>query len=451
VSTQAPPAGPFSYSHEALRELAARVLDLARQGGASAAETEVSEGGGLSVGVRHGEVETIEHNRDKGVGVTVYLGQRRGHAATSDFSADALARTVEKALSIARFTAEDPCAGLADADLLAVSPPELDLHHPWGIGVEQARELARACEAAALDADARITNSEGASLSSQASQFVYANSLGFCAGYPSSRQSLSCAVIAEEGDSMQRDHWYTTARAASDLDDPLAVGRRAGERAARRLNGRRLSTRQCPVLFEAPIATGLIASFVSAVSGGHLYRRSSFLLDSLGTRLFPEFFQLLERPFLPRGLSSAPFDSEGVATRDRDVVRDGVLQGYFLGSYSARKLGLRSTGNAGGNHNLIVPPTGEDFAALLKKMDTGLLVTELLGHGLNMVTGDYSRGAAGFWVENGEIVHPVEEVTVAGNLRDMFLGIVALGTDVETRGSRRVGSILVERMTVAGD
>ncbi|MBM4181009.1 MAG: metalloprotease PmbA [Betaproteobacteria bacterium] len=446
-----PPASPFSYSHETLRELAARVLDLARQGGASAAETEVSEGGGLTVGVRHGEVETIEHNRDKGVGVTVYLGQRRGHASTSDFSADALARTVDKALSIARFTAEDACAGLADADLLAVSPPELDLHHPWGVGVEEARELARACEAAALETDARITNSEGASLSSQASHFVYANSLGFCAGYPSSRQSLSCAVIAEEGDSMQRDYWYTTARAASDLDDPLAVGRRAGERAARRLNGRRLSTRQCPVLFEAPIATGLIASFVSAVSGGHLYRKSSFLLDSLGTRVFPDFFQLLERPFLPRGLSSSPFDSEGVATRDRDVVRDGVLQGYFLGSYSARKLGLRSTGNAGGNHNLIVPPTGEDFAALLKKMDTGLLVTELLGHGLNMVTGDYSRGAAGFWVENGEIVHPVEEVTVAGNLRDMFLGIVALGTDVETRGSRRVGSILVERMTVAGD
>jgi len=451
VPTQIPPASPFSYSHETLRELAARVLDLARQGGASAAETEVSEGGGLTVGVRHGEVETIEHNRDKGVGVTVYLGQRRGHASTSDFSADALARTVDKALSIARFTAEDACAGLADADLLAVSPPELDLHHPWGVGVEEARELARACEAAALETDARITNSEGASLSSQASHFVYANSLGFCAGYPSSRQSLSCAVIAEEGDSMQRDYWYTTARAASDLDDPLAVGRRAGERAARRLNGRRLSTRQCPVLFEAPIATGLIASFVSAVSGGHLYRKSSFLLDSLGTRVFPDFFQLLERPFLPRGLSSSPFDSEGVATRDRDVVRDGVLQGYFLGSYSARKLGLRSTGNAGGNHNLIVPPTGEDFAALLKKMDTGLLVTELLGHGLNMVTGDYSRGAAGFWVENGEIVHPVEEVTVAGNLRDMFLGIVALGTDVETRGSRRVGSILVERMTVAGD
>lgn len=442
---------PFSYSAESLRQLAARALDLARAGGATAAEAEASEGSGLTLGVRHGEVETIEHNRDKGVGVTVYLGHRRGHASTSDFSPDALARTVDKALSIARYTAEDDCAGLADADLLARDVSDLDLYHPWSVGMEAAMDLARACEAAALEVDARITNSEGASLSSQASHFIYANSLGFSGGYPSSRQSLSCAVIAEEDGAMQRDYWYTTARAAGDMDTPESVGRRAGERTVRRLNGRKLSTRQCPVLFEAPIATGLIASFVSAVSGGHLYRKSSFLLDSLGTQLFPAFFQLQERPFLARGLSSAPFDSEGVATRDRDVVRDGVLQGYFLGSYSARKLGMKSTGNAGGNHNLIVPPTGEDFAALLRRMDTGLLVTELLGHGLNMVTGDYSRGAAGFWVENGEIAYPVEEITVAGNLRDMFRGIVALGTDVETRGSRRVGSILIERMTVAGD
>ena len=444
-------ANPFSYSAEALRQLAARALDLARAGGATAAEAEASEGSGLTVGVRHGEVETIEHNRDKGIGVTVYLGHRRGHASTSDFSPDALARTVDKALSIARYTAEDDCAGLADADLLARAVPDLDLYHPWDVGMEAALDLARACEASALEVDARITNSEGASLSSQASHFIYANSLGFSGGYPSGRQSLSCAVIAEEDGAMQRDYWYTTARAAGDMDTPENVGRRAGERTVRRLNGRKLSTRQCPVLFEAPIATGLIASFVSAVSGGHLYRKSSFLLDSLGTQLFPGFFQLQERPFLARGLSSAPFDSEGVATRDREVVRDGVVQGYFLGSYSARKLGMKSTGNAGGNHNLIVPPTGEDFAALLRKMDSGLLVTELLGHGLNMVTGDYSRGAAGFWVENGEIAYPVEEITVAGNLRDMFRGIVALGTDVETRGSRRVGSILIERMTVAGD
>ena len=451
MSSSSNPSNPFSYSPESLRGLAAQALDLATRAGATAAEAEVSEGSGLTVGVRNGELETIEHNRDKGIGITVYLGQRRGHASTSDFSGDALARAVEKAISIARYTAEDDCAGLADPDLLAKDIPDLDLFHPWGVSVEDAMELARACEASALAVDPRITNSEGGSLSSQASHFIYANTLGFSGGYPSSRQSLSCAVIAEEDGAMQRDYWYTTARAATDMDAPDGVGRRAGERTVRRLNGRKLSTRQCPVLFEAPIATGLIASFVSAVSGGHLYRKSSFLLDSLGQQLFPDFFQLQERPFLPRGLSSSPFDSEGVATRDRDVVKDGVLQGYFLGSYSARKLGMRSTGNAGGNHNLIVPPTGEDFPALLKKMDTGLLVTELLGHGLNMVTGDYSRGAAGFWVENGVIAYPVEEITVAGNLRDMFKGIVALGTDVETRGSRRVGSVLIDRMTVAGD
>jgi len=448
---------PFSYSRSTLQGLAAQVLDLAKAGGATAAEAEVSEGSGLSLSVRHGEIETIEHNRDKGIGISVYLGQRRGHASTSDFSADALARTVEKALSIARFTAEDACAGLAEPDLLARTEalqtliPQLDLYHPWNIDVEQAAELARECEAAALNVDPRISNSEGGSLSSQVSQFIYANSLGFSGGYPTTRQSLSCAVIAEENEAMQRDYWYTTARAAADLDSAVSVGARAGARSVRRLNGRKLSTRQCPVLFEAPIATGLIASFVSAVSGGHLYRKSSFLLDSLGSQIFPAFVQIQERPFIPRGLASSPFDSEGVALSDRDVVKDGVVQGYFLGSYSARKLGMHSTGNAGGNHNLIVPSTGEDFAALLNKMGNGLLVTELLGHGLNMVTGDYSRGAAGFWVENGEIAYPVEEITIAGNLRDMFQGIAAIGTDIETRGSRRVGSILIGQMTVAGD
>ncbi|MCU0840685.1 MAG: metalloprotease PmbA [Thiobacillaceae bacterium] len=441
----------FSSSGAALRDLAARVLELAQAGGASAAETEVSEGFGQTVTVRKGEVETIEYNKDKGVGVTVYLGQRRGHASTSDFSADALGRTVEKALAIARYTAEDDCAGLADPALLAGEVPDLDLYHPWDLPVEHAIELARACEAAALAVDARINNSEGGTTSTQESQFVYANTLGFMGGYPTSRHSVSCAVIAEENGAMQRDYWYDTARAAGDMAAAEVIGRRAGERTVRRLNARRLGTRQCPVLFEAPIASGLIASFVSAVSGGHLYRKSSFLLDSLGSRVFPEFVQIQERPFLPRGLASAAFDNEGVATRDRDVVKDGVLQGYFLGSYSARKLKMRSTGNAGGNHNLIVPATGEDFAALLRRMGSGLLVTELLGHGLNMVTGDYSRGAAGFWVENGEIVHPVEEVTVAGNLKDMFLGIQAIGSDVEARGSRRVGSILIERMTVAGE
>lgn len=441
----------FSFTQETLRGLAARVLELARAGGATAAETEVSEGFGQNVSVRKGEVETLEHNKDKGVSLTVYIGQRRGHASTSDFSEDALRRTVDKALVIARYTAEDDCAGLADAELLARETPDLDLYHPWDLTVEEAIELARACEVAAFAVDARISNSEGATVSVQESQFVYANSLGFMAGYPSSRHSISCAVIAEAGGAMQRDYWYDTARAASDMAAADAVGRRAGERAVRRLNARKLGTRQCPVLFEAPVASGLIASFVSAVSGGHLYRKSSFLLDSLGTRVFPEFVQIQERPFLPRGLASAAFDHEGVATHDRDVVKDGVVQGYFLGSYSARKLGMKSTGNAGGNHNLIVPSTGEDLDGLLRKMGSGLLLTELLGHGINMVTGDYSRGAAGFWVEDGAIAYPVEEITVAGNLKEMFLGIQAIGRDVEVRGSRRVGSILIDRMTVAGE
>lgn len=441
----------FSYSDSQLRDLAGKVLELARAGGGTAAEVEVSEGFGQSVNVRKGEVETIEFNKDKGVGVTVYLGQRRGHASTSDFSLDALGRTVDKALAIARFTAEDDCAGLADADLLAKDVPSLDLHHPWEITVEQAADLARSCESAALAVDPRITNSEGAGVSVQESQFVYANSLGFMGGYPASRHSLSCSVIAEDDSGMQRDYWYTTARDAADMASAESVGLRTGERTVRRLNARKLETRQCPVLFEAPVATGLIASFVSAVSGGHLYRKSSFLLDSLGQQVFPSFMQIQERPFIAKGLASSPFDSEGVAVHDRDVIKDGVVQGYFLSTYSARKLGMKSTGNAGGNHNLIVPSTGESFEELLKKMGTGLLVTELLGHGLNMVTGDYSRGVAGFWVENGVLAYPVEEITVAGNLKDMFMAIQAIGTDVEVRGSRRVGSILIERMTVAGN
>lgn len=445
----------FSYPETRLRDLAAQVLELARTAGASASEVEVSEGFGQSVNVRRGEIETIEFNKDKGIGVTVYLGQRpgtrRGHASTSDFSTDALSRAVDKAMAIARYTAEDECAGLADNDLLATEFPNLDLHYPWAINVDQAAELARGCESAALSADPRINNSEGASVSVQESQFVYANSFGFMGGYPASRHSVSCAVIAEDDIGMQRDYWYTTARAAADLDSADVVGRRAGERTVRRLGARKLDTRQCPILFEAPVATGLIASFVSAISGGHLYRKSSFLLDSLGKQVFPEFFQLQERPFLLKGLSSAPFDSEGVATHDREVVRNGVVEGYFLSSYSARKLGMLSTGNAGGNHNLIVPSTGDSFEDLLKRMGSGLLVTELLGHGLNMVTGDYSRGVAGMWVEDGQLAYPVEEITVAGNLRDMFMGIQAIGTDVEVRGSRQVGSILIDRMTVAGN
>jgi len=451
VSETTNAAHAFSYNDARLRAVATQVLELAGKAGATAADVEVSEGFGQTVGVRKGEVETIEFNKDKGVGVTVYLGQRRGHASTSDFSDDALARTVDKALAIARYTAEDDCAGLPDPERLARDVPDLKLHHPWAIGVDEAVAIARDCESAALAVDARINNSEGASVSTQESQFIYANSLGFMGGYPTSRQSVSCAVIAEEDGAMQRDYWYTTARSAVDLDPVAAVGRRAGERTVRRLNARKLDTRQCPVLFEAPVATGIIASYVSAVSGGHLYRKSSFLLDSLGSQVFPSFVQIRERPFLAKGLASSPFDSEGVATRDRDAVKDGVVEGYFLSTYSARKLGMVTTGNAGGNHNLIVPSTGESFEELLRKMGTGLLVTEMLGHGTNMVTGDYSRGAAGFWVENGIIAYPVEEITIAGNLKDMFRGIVALGTDVEVRGSRQVGSVLIDNMTVAGN
>jgi len=441
----------FSYTAPALRDLAQQVLAQARLAGATSAEVEISEGSGQAVTVRHGEIETIEHNRDKAVTVTAYVGQRRGHAATSDFSPAALHQTVAKAVAIARFTAEDAFSGLADTDRLATQFPNLDLFHPWALEVAVAVDMARACEAAALAVDRRIGNTEGATVSQQQAQFIYANSNGFCAGYPTSRHSISCSVIAEVDGAMQRDHWYTSARAAGDLDPAESVGQRAGERAVRRLGARRLPTQSCPVIFEAPIATGLIASFVAAVSGGNLYRKSSFLQDSLGTQVFPTFLQIEERPFLLRGLASSPFDGEGVAVRDRAVVQDGCVEGYFLGSYSARKLGMQSTGNAGGNHNLIVSSTGEDFAALLARMGTGLLITELLGHGVNMVTGDYSRGAAGFWVEGGEIAYPVEEITVAGNLRTMFAGIAAIGSDMETRGSRRVGSILLDAMRVAGD
>jgi PmbA protein len=441
----------FSHSFDQLRQIAHDVLEHAKSKGASAAETEVSEAFGQSVTVRQGAVETIEYNRDKGVGVTVYIDHRRGHASTSDFTPKAVRETVEAALSIARFTASDDAAGLADEALLARGTADLDLYYPWSLPVESAIELARECEAAALAVDARITNSEGASLSTQQSHFAYGNTLGFLSGYPSSRHTVMCSVIAGEGDSMQRDDWYAQARAAGDLDDVRVVGRQAGERCVRRLGARRLATMQVPVLFEAPIASSLLGHFVGAVSGGSLYRKASFLLDSLGQTVFSPLVRIRDLPDLKRGLASSPFDDEGVATRRRDIVEQGVLHGYFLGSYSARKLGMVSTGNAGGNHNLLVDSTGEGFSALLKKMGRGLLVTELLGMGVNQVTGDYSRGAAGFWIENGEIAYPVQEITIAGNLKDMFRGIGAIGTDVVVRGSRQCGSILIEDMTVAGE
>jgi PmbA protein len=439
----------FPVSTAALERVAAAVLDVARAGGATSAETEVSQAVGQGVSVRKGEVETISYNRDKGVGVTVYVGTRRGHASTADFSDDAIRATVDKALAIARYTAEDPCAGLADPALLAHTWPDLDLYHPWDLAVDDAIELGRATEAAALAVDPRITNTEGASVSRGESEFVYANSAGFCGGYRSSRHSIDCAVIGEADGTMQRDYWYTTARAPDDLLAPVDVGRIAGERTVRRLGARQLGTLECPVLFEASEAGDLIGAFVHAVSGGSLYRKSSFLLDSLGKPVFAPHVNIREEPHLPRARGSAPFDNEGVKTKPRDVVANGVLQGYFLGSYSARKLGLASTANAGGAHNLVIAGT-DDLAALMRRMGRGLFVTEQLGQGVNAVTGDYSRGAAGFWIEDGAIAYPVEEITIAGNLKDMFANIVALGTDIEQRGSRHVGSVLIERMTIAG-
>lgn len=450
-SVSASPSSRFGNRLDDLKELAQDVLTHARKKGASACEVDVSEGFGQSVAVRCGEVETIEYNRDKGIGVTVYVGQQKGYASTSDFSARALRETVEAALNIARFTAADACAGLPDAKLLAKRSADLDLYHPWLLTVDGAIELARRCEQAAFDVSPLVSNSEGASVSMQEGQFVSANSLGFMGGYPTSRHYLSCSVIAGKDDAMQRDDWYSTARDARLIASPEAIGDYAARRALSRLGARKIATCEVPVLFEAPLAASLIGSFVHAASGGSLYRKSSFLLDSLGKRVFSKKIQISERPHLPGGLASSPFDSDGVATRDREVVADGVLQGYFLSAYTARKLGMQSTGNAGGCHNLIVKPGKRDLRGLLKKMGRGLLVTELLGHGINYVNGDYSRGAAGYWVENGEVVHPVEEITIAGNLRDMFRNIAAVGNDVLVRGSKQVGSILVERMKVAGD
>lgn len=435
---------------DTLQQLAADIVSYARKHGASACATEVSEGFGQTVTVRQGAVETIEYNRDKGMSVSVYLGQRRGNASTSDFSRKAVQDTVDAALNIARYTAEDDCAGLPDADQLATEFPDLDLYHPWKLDVEQAIALASECEQAAFRTDKRINNSEGATVNINEGCFIQANSLGFIGGYPSSRHSVSCSVLAGKGDGMQRDYWYGSARDAREILKVEEIGRIAAERTVRRLKARKLDTMQCPVLFEAPIAGGLFGHFVGAVSGGSLYRKSSFLLDQLDKPVFSKNIRIDDVPDIRRGLASSAFDDEGVRTRRRAIVEDGVLRGYFLGSYSARKLGMQTTGNAGGTHNLIIKPGELDFNGLLRQMQRGLLVTELLGHGVNPVTGDYSRGAAGFWVEHGEIQYPVEEITIAGNLKDMYQHIAAVGNDVLVQGSRQCGSVLIENMMVAG-
>ena len=445
----------FTCEPARLRELAHSVLEQARRAGAAGCECDVSETYGLSVTVRKGRPDTVEHNRDRTLGVSVYWGERprarRGHASTSDFSPAAVRQTVQAAVAIARHTAEDDCAGLPDADMLAHDTPDLDLFHPWRLSTEEAIDLAKRCEAAAFAVSRKISNSEGATVSAQQSQFASANSLGFTGGYPGSRHYLSCSVIAEDKGLMQRDDWYSAARAPGSLADPVLLGRYAAQRALARLGARKIPTGKAAVLFEAPVALQLIGHFVSAVNGGNLYRKTSFLVDSLQRPVFSPLVHIEERPRLPQGMASTPFDDEGVTTRDRTIVRAGVLEGYFLGSYSARKLGMKSTGNAGGHHNLFVRSEGPDFAGMLKHMQKGLLVTELMGQGVNLVTGDYSRGASGYWVEGGEIRFPVEEITIAGNLRQMFNGIAAIGSDVMSRNGRSCGSILVDGMTIAGD
>ena len=447
----------FSYSRDTFEELVDAALAHAKKLGATDAGAEASEGCGLSVSVRKGELENVERNRDKSLGVTVYLGQRRGNASTSDFSRAAIEQTVQAAYDIARFTAEDPVAGLPDAaDIVHHDEAgrELDLFHPWTIASEEAAQIARLTEAAAFKTDKRITNSEGAAVSAQQSHFFSAHTRGFRGGYASSRHSISVSPIAGKGDGMQRDYWYSSHRHPEDLALPAAIGRYAAERALSRLKARKISTREVPVLFESPLAAGLLGALVQALSGGALYRKSSFLLDSLGTQVLPSHIDVLEDPFLLRGKGSSPFDEEGVRVQARSVIASGRVEGYFLSSYSARKLGMKTTGNAGGSHNLILSSSqtrpGDDLDAMLQKLGTGLFVTELMGQGVNYVTGDYSRGASGYWVEKGRIAYPVHEITIAGNMKDMLLGITAVGADAYNYGAKTVGSILINKMKVAG-
>ncbi|MEA3394502.1 MAG: metalloprotease PmbA [Pseudomonadota bacterium] len=447
----------FSYSRAFFEDLVDTALAHAKKLGATDAGAEASEGCGLSVSVRKGELENVERNRDKSLGVTVYVGNRRGNASTSDFSRAAIEQTVQAAYDIARFTAEDPVAGLPEEqDIVSPSAASknLDLFHPWAINSAQAAELARVTEEAALKTDRRITNSEGAAVSAQQSHFFSAHTHGFRGGYASSRHSISVSPIAGKGDDMQRDYWYSSQRHPDDLASPQAIGRYAAERALSRLKARKISTREVPVLFESPLAAGLLGALVQALSGGALYRKSSFLLDSLGKPVLPKHIDILEDPFVLRGKGSSPFDEEGVRVKARSVVEAGRVQGYFLSSYSARKLGMKTTGNAGGSHNLTLTSrltqAGDNLDAMLEKLGTGLFVTELMGQGVNYVTGDYSRGASGFWVEKGRIAYPVHEITIAGNMKDMLKGIQAVGADAYNYGAKTVGSILLSKMKVAG-
>jgi PmbA protein len=444
-------------SPDSLQQMVADALAQARAGGATGAEAAASDDSGLSVTVRLGEVETLEFQHDRGLGLTVYLGQRRGSASTADLAPGSIRTTVEAALAIARHTAEDPAAGLPDAALLYSSASaadldrSLDLWHPWPIEPDEAIAIATRCEAAARGHDPRIHNSEGATLQTHAGTRVLGNSLGFMGVQRGTRHSLSCSVLARDAAGMQRDYWYDTARAPGDLDSPEAIGVEAARRTVRRLGGRRVATCSAPVLFAPEAARSLIGHALGALKGPAQYRRASFLLGAAGERVFPEWFQLDEQPLLPRALGSAAFDAEGVATRERALIADGVIGGYLLDSYSARKLGLASTGHAGGVHNARVSAHGGSQPELLRRMGRGLLVTELMGQGVNAVTGDYSRGAAGFWIEDGAPAHAVDEVTIAGNLRDVYRGLVAVGDDEDRRGGLRIGSVLTEALRIAGE
>src|SRR5262245_3650780 len=436
-----------------LKAVVELALGEAKRRGATQAEVGASQNRGLSATVRLGEVDTVEYQRDRSVSVTVYFGKRKGSASTADLSAKAVRDTVEKAATIARYTAEDPCAGLADPEELAQDIPDLELEHPWSITPDEAVALARQCEAAGMAVDSRITNSEGATVGTNQDVRVYGNTHGFLAGFGSTSHSISCVLLAQEGEDMQRDYWFSSVRDAADLQNYEAIGRKAGERALSRLGGRRISTRKAPVMFAAELARGFFGHFVAAIRGSAQYRKSSFLLGAAGQQVLPAFLNIDERPHIHKALASSPFDDEGVATRDRALVHGGVLDGYVLGSYSARKLGLKTTGNAGGVHNLIVSAPGQaySFEELLPKLGTGLLVTELMGQGVNGVTGDYSRGASGFWVERGTLAYPVHEITIAGNLKQMYRDIAGIGSDVDLRGAIRTGSILLSEMTIAGE
>lgn len=435
-----------------LEQIASRMLEEASSAGATSAETSISVTGGFSVNVRLGEVETVEYQRDRGLTLTAYIGQCRGSASTADFSHEALRETAEKAVSIAKFTSPDEASGLADAKRMATDLPDLSLSHPWGIDTDQAIEMAVQCEQAARGFDSRIRNSEGAAVNTYLSSRMYGNSHGFVGGFQTSSHGLSCSVLAsEDTQQMERDYWYSSMRDAKDLEAAVSVGEEAARRAVARLGARKLTTRNAKVLYPPHIARSLFGHFLGAISGGSQYRRSSFLLDGIGKKVFPEFISIEENPHIPKAFGSVPMDAEGVATYRRDVVSNGVVQDYIMGSYSARRLGRESTANAGGIQNMIVSSGEQDLDALRKEMGTGLLVSELIGQGVNPTTGDYSRGAAGFWIEDGEIAYPVHEITIAGNLLDMYQRLIAVGSDIDRRSKVHCGSVLLDELKIAGD